>query len=90
MDAINFSWNCISMLWNRRNTCVKRNVIGAVNAITSADMALAGIRSKIPPDEVIDAMKEIGDLLPPSLRETSKAGLAVTPTAIKITEDIIK
>lgn len=70
--------------------CVKRNVIGAVNAITSADMALAGIRSKIPPDEVIDAMKEIGDLLPPSLRETSKAGLAVTPTGIKITEDIIK
>ena len=53
-------------------------------------MALAGIRSKIPPDEVIDAMKEIGDLLPPSLRETSKAGLAVTPTGIKITEDIIK
>ena len=41
-------------------------------------------------DEVIDAMKEIGDLLPPSLRETSKAGLAVTPTGIKITEDIIK
>ena len=70
--------------------CVKRNVIGAVNSITSADMALAGIRSKIPPDEVIDAMKEIGDLLPPSLRETSKAGLAVTPTGIKITEDIIK
>ena len=70
--------------------CVKRNVIGAVNAITSADMALAGIRSKIPPDEVIDAMKEVGDLLPPSLRETSKAGLAVTPTGIKITEDIIK
>lgn len=70
--------------------CVKRNVIGAVNAITSADMALSGIRSKIPPDEVIDAMKEIGDLLPPNLRETSKAGLAVTPTGIKITEDIIK
>ena len=70
--------------------CVKRNVIAAVNAITSADMALAGIRSKIPPDEVIDAMKEVGDLLPPSLRETSKAGLAVTPTGIKITEDIIK
>lgn len=61
--------------------CVKRNVIGAVNAVTSADMALAGLRSFIPPDEVIDAMREIGELLPSSLKETSKAGLAVTPTA---------
>lgn len=64
--------------------CVKRNVIGAVNAVTSADMALAGLRSFIPPDEVIDAMGEIGELLPSSLKETSEAGLAVTPTACSL------
>lgn len=64
--------------------CVKRNVIGAVNAVTSADMALAGLRSFIPPDEVIDAMREIGDMLPTSLKETSEAGLAKTPTACNL------
>lgn len=64
--------------------CVKRNVIGAVNAVTSADMSLAGLRSFIPPDEVIDAMREIGDMLPTSLKETSEAGLAKTPTACSL------
>ncbi len=64
--------------------CVKRNVIGAVNAVTSADMALAGMRSFIPPDEVIDAMGEIGDMLPVGLKETSEAGLANTPTACNV------
>lgn len=67
--------------------CVKRNVIGAVNAVTSADMALAGLRSFIPPDEVIDAMREIGDMLPSSLKETSEAGLATTPTACALCEN---
>lgn len=62
--------------------CVKRNVIGAVNALTSADLAHAGIRSRIPPDEVFDAMRSIGRLLPDDLRETGKGGLAVTPTGI--------
>lgn len=66
--------------------CVKRNVIGAVNAISCANMALAGIESKIPPDEVIDAMRSVGDLLPASLKETSNAGLAKTPTAQAINE----
>lgn len=59
--------------------CVKRNVIGAVNAITSAEMSLAGIISKIPPDQVIDAMKEIGDKMDSTLKETGKGGLAATP-----------
>ncbi|MBQ2752879.1 MAG: L-serine ammonia-lyase, iron-sulfur-dependent, subunit alpha [Firmicutes bacterium] len=68
--------------------CIKRNVMGAVTAFTSADMALAGIRSAIPPDEVIDAMGEIGSLLPKCLRETSTAGLAVMPTAVKITKEL--
>lgn len=66
--------------------CVKRNVIGAVNAITSSDMVIAGIESRIPADEVIDAMGEVGSLLPCSLRETSQAGLATTPTGLKVTE----
>ena len=66
--------------------CVKRNVIGAVNAITSSDMVIAGIESRIPADEVIDAMGEVGSLLPCSLRETSQAGLATTPTGLEVTE----
>lgn len=64
--------------------CIKRNVSGAVNAVVSSQMALAGIRSVIPPDEVIDSMRRIGKLLPGCLRETSQEGLAATPTAQKI------
>lgn len=68
--------------------CVKRNVIGAVNAITSADMAMAGIVSRIPPDEVIDAMRSIGMALPSSLKETGEGGLAATPTGEEIARKI--
>ena len=68
--------------------CVKRNVSGAVNAVVSAQMALAGVRSVIPPDEVIDSMRRIGRLLPGCLRETSQDGLAVTPTAQKIARQL--
>ena len=64
--------------------CVKRNVVGAVNAISCADMAIAGIRSKIPPDEVIDAMRNIGEAMHKSLRETGEGGLAATPTGQEI------
>ncbi len=60
--------------------CIKRNVIGAVNALTAAEMSLAGVKSRVPPDEVIDAMKEIGDTMPASLRETAEGGLAATPS----------
>ena len=63
--------------------CIKRNVIGAVNALTAAEMALAGIESRIPADEVIEAMGEIGDMMPASLRETAQAGLAATETGMK-------
>lgn len=66
--------------------CIKRNVMGAMNAMSCADMACAGVTSRIPPDEVIDAMREIGLRLPESLRETSQAGLATTSTGIKIKE----
>ena len=68
--------------------CVKRNVIGAVNALSSADMALAGITSRIPPDQVIDAMKEGGESMHVSLRETGEGGVANTPEARKIKEKL--
>lgn len=61
--------------------CVKRNGFHAVHALTAAEMAMAGVKSFIPPDEVITAMYEIGRLIPVSLRETSEGGLAKTPTA---------
>lgn len=64
--------------------CIKRNASGAVAAVVSSQMALAGIRSAIPPDEVIDSMRRIGHLLPACLRETGQEGLAVTPTGIQI------
>ena len=64
--------------------CVKRNVIGAVGALAAADMALAGITSQIPPDQVIDAMKEVGDRMHASLKETGEGGLAATPAAKKV------
>ena len=66
--------------------CVKRNVIGAVNAISAADMALAGIESRIPCDEVIDAMGEVGRRMPVEFRETALGGLAATPTGKAVKE----
>ena len=66
--------------------CVKRNVIGAMNAIAAADMALAGVESRIPVDEVIDAMRSVGDALPAALRETGAGGLAATPTGHRVSE----
>ena len=64
--------------------CVKRNVIGAVNACSAADVALAGITVRIPPDQVIDAMKDVGDSLNSRFKETARGGLAITPEGIKI------
>lgn len=68
--------------------CVKRNVMGAVNALSSINMALAGIESVIPVDEVIDAMADIGSQIHVSLRETAEGGLAATPTGIAIMESL--
>ena len=59
--------------------CVKRNVIGAVNAVSCADMALAGIESRVPVDQVIDCMGDVGRRMPVEFRETALGGLAVTP-----------
>lgn len=60
--------------------CVKRNAMGAANALVAADMALAGVTSRIPCDEVIDAMYKIGQTMPTALKETAQGGLAATPT----------
>ena len=66
--------------------CVKRNVMGAVNALSCADMALVGLEVGIPCDEVIDAMGAVGRAMPSSLRETGEGGLAATPTGRRIAE----
>ena len=66
--------------------CVKRNAAGAMIAMSSADMALAGIRSAVPPDEVILAMREVGDKMDVSLKETGVGGVAGTPFGQKIAE----
>lgn len=68
--------------------CIKRNATSVAVALAAADMALAGIRSVIPADEVIEAMGSIGRALPPSLRETALGGLAVTPTGKKVASGI--
>lgn len=63
--------------------CIKRNAMGAVNAFTAAELALAGIESRIPVDEVIWAMKKVGDSMHPAFKETAEGGLASTPTGKK-------
>ena len=68
--------------------CVMRNAIGSGNALISADLALAGVESRIPVDEVINAMDKIGRNLPASLRETGLGGLAGTPTGEEIKRKI--
>lgn len=70
--------------------CIKRNVAGAMNAITAAQMSMAGIKSVISPDEVIDSMQRIGAAMPSSLKETDREGLAITPTAELIKRELDK
>ena len=66
--------------------CIKRNGGGVMCALCAADMALAGIRSAVPPDEVILAMREVGDKMDVSLKETGVGGVAGTPFGQKIAE----
>lgn len=68
--------------------CVKRNVGGAVNALAAADMALAGIESRIPADQVFDAMREVGIKMDVSLRETGTGGVAASETGQEIVADL--
>ena len=64
--------------------CVKRNVCGAMNAVTSAELTMAGIDSRIPADEVFDAMSSIGKSMSPNIKETGNGGVAATPTGERI------
>ena len=68
--------------------CIMRNVSGIAIAFTSADMALAGVESKIPVDECVLAMRQVGDMLPCALKETSQAGLAATPTGLRLKKQV--
>ncbi len=70
--------------------CAKRNIAGAVSALTTADLVMAGVASKIPFDEVVWAMYKVGRQLPPELRETAQGGIAITPTAQKLKDEIFK
>ncbi|MBZ4664719.1 MAG: sdaAA [Caloramator sp.] len=69
--------------------CAKRNASGVVNALISAELALAGIKSIIPFDEVVEAMYRVGKALPEVLRETALGGIAATPTGIKLRKQIL-
>lgn len=68
--------------------CAQRNASQSINAILSADLALAGMKSIIPPDEVVEAMYKVGKMLPTELKETALGGLAATPTGKRIKESL--
>jgi L-serine dehydratase len=70
--------------------CVSRNAFYAVHAVASAQLALAGLTSVIPPDEVVQAMASVGRLLPPELRETGEGGIADTPTGRRIALELAR
>ncbi|WP_017416839.1 L-serine ammonia-lyase, iron-sulfur-dependent, subunit alpha [Clostridium tunisiense] len=70
--------------------CAKRNVAGAVSALTMADVAMAGVKSKIPFDDTIISMYKIGRALPSELRETAMGGLATTPAGLRLKDKILK
>ena len=65
--------------------CVSRNAFFAVHAVSAAQLALAGLESFIPPDEVVGAMAQVGRMMPLELRETAEGGLAQTPTGLAVT-----
>jgi L-serine dehydratase len=66
--------------------CVKRNAFIAANALLAVDLSMAGIQSFIPFDEVVMAMKHIGDMLPVNIKENALGGLALTPTGLSVKE----
>jgi L-serine dehydratase len=68
--------------------CIKRNALGAANALTAAEMSLAGVKSAIPFDEVVDAMAAVGRSLPRELKETALGGCAATPTGKAIKKSL--
>ena len=68
--------------------CIKRNAFLAVHAVTAAELALCGVESKIPLDEIVDTLKITGQLMSPLLKETSQGGLAKTKTALRLEEKL--
>jgi len=70
--------------------CIKRNAIGVMNAFLAAEMALSGVESVIPADEVIDAMMNVGKKMPGELKETGLGGIADTPTGHRIKQSVFK
>lgn len=68
--------------------CVKRNAFLSIYAVTGAELAMAGIKSVIPIDEIVDAMVQVGEMMSPRLKESSEGGLATTKTGLKITEEL--
>lgn len=70
--------------------CAQRNASQSINAMLSADLALAGMKSVIPPDEVVEAMYKVGKKLPVEFKETALGGIAATPTGKKIKEDLYR
>ncbi len=68
--------------------CVKRNAFLAIYAVTGAELAMAGIKSVIPIDEVVDAMQQVGEMMSPKLKESSEAGLATTKTGLRISTEL--
>ncbi|MCT8975860.1 L-serine ammonia-lyase, iron-sulfur-dependent, subunit alpha [Clostridium sp. CX1] len=68
--------------------CAKRNAAGAVSALTTADMVMAGIMSKIPFDDTVEAMYRVGKQMPAELRETALGGLAITKTGLELQKKV--
>ena len=68
--------------------CVKRNAAGAAQCFIAIDLAMAGVESVIPPDEVIDAMARIGNRMDRSFKETALGGLAATPTGQRLMQQV--
>ena len=68
--------------------CVKRNAFLAIQAVTAAELSFAGIKSVIPIDEIVDAMKQVGELMSPKFKESAEGGLATTKTGLEITEKL--
>ncbi len=69
--------------------CAKRNIAGAVSALTTADLVMSGVTSRIPFDDTVIAMYKIGKQLPCELRETAMGGLATTPTGLRLAKEIL-
>lgn len=69
--------------------CAKRNASGTVSALTTADMVMGGVCSKIPFDDTVSAMYKVGKQLPCELRETALGGLAITETGLKLKKQVL-